>query len=81
MNKADRIILEFVQQNDLLFKPNPQPYFESANEGIAALLEVLDGLYGKADDKAVLVPDMNALLHNPSIEQWRFTESPQFCGS
>jgi hypothetical protein len=78
LNDADRQVLEFVQQNELLFRPDPRPYFESASKGIAGLLELLEGLYGKADDKATLVPDTNALLFNPSIEQWRFHEAPQF---
>jgi PIN domain len=78
VNDADRHVLEFVQQNEILFREDPRSYFESASKGLAALVELLNGLYGKADDKAILVPDTNALLFNPSIEQWRFTDAPKF---
>lgn len=78
MNEADGCILEFIQQKDILFKADPRPYFESANQGIETLTDLLNGLYGRTDGMATLVPDTNALLFNPAIEKWTFTDTPQF---
>jgi hypothetical protein len=41
-------------------------------------LNLLAALYDGAEGEHVYVPDTNALLYNPQMEDWRFDGSPQF---
>jgi hypothetical protein len=49
--------------------------FEKAIEGQIRLLSCL---YDAAEGTCIFVPDTNALLYNPSLEDWEFDTCPQF---
>jgi predicted ribonuclease YlaK len=38
----------------------------------------LDRLYDSSGGEAIYVPDTNALLHNPNLESWAFSETSKF---
>ena len=41
-------------------------------------MATLENLYQPTTSPVVFVPDTNALLYNPAIEDWRFPEAPRF---
>lgn len=49
---------------------------EEACNGIKNLFEevfsIMDGYYGNSTNEIVIIPDTNALLENPMLEQWQF---------
>ena len=49
--------------------------FQKAIDGQIALLA---NLYDGAEGRHIYVPDTNALLHNPNLEDWEFDVSPKF---
>ena len=52
--------------------------FGDAVAAIARLGVLLGNIHSNKVDGAILVPDTNALLHNPAIEEWLFADFPKF---
>lgn len=47
-------------------------------EAMAAQVELISHLYDASEGEQLYVPDTNALLHNPALEDWDFDSSPRF---
>jgi hypothetical protein len=71
-------VMEFIQHQGTLFKDSPKVYFDRAVSALESELALLERLYSHTEDRAIFVPDSNALIHNPYLEKWNFADTPQF---
>jgi hypothetical protein len=78
LKEADDLILLFIQQQGTLFKDDRNSHFSRTDQALESLIALLDRLYGQSQGETVLVPDTNALIFNPAIEEWRFDDAAQF---
>lgn len=68
----------------IIEQQSPTPFIstqEALDRVIRGLTEqtgLLDSLYDSSAGQDVYVPDTNALLYNPQLETWRFSDSPKF---
>lgn len=78
MRKADGAILAAIQQEGTLWDPEVEAPFRRADEAIDQLVGLMGHLYDGSAGRPTYAPDTNALLFNPSLEDWRFEEAPRF---
>jgi len=78
LSRADRAVLGFIEQKETLFKKDAGYYFSEAEKALQAQADLLERLYGSADRQVLVVPDTNALIFNPVLQNWRFDGIPKF---
>jgi hypothetical protein len=78
LEETNTTILELIQQQTPLYTADPNSHFDGALKAIDSQIGLLDRLHGHGDRKPVFVPDTNALIFNPAIEEWRFDGVAQF---
>ena len=78
LKDSNQEVLEVIQQGGATYTPEARLDFEKAYTSLAQQVELVNRLYGAPDDTVVFVPDTNALLYNPDLEDWRFDDAPQF---
>lgn len=71
-------VMDFLQHQGALFKNSPKAHFDRAASALDSQLTLLARLYSHTEGRAIFVPDSNALIHNPHLEQWRFVDAPHF---
>src|SRR5262249_40612083 len=76
--ERDQIILAAVQQNGSPRQGTPQHVLEEVNQALDDQLALITNLFDGSEGGAVVVPDTNALLYNPSLEDWTFDGIPRF---
>jgi len=77
MESRAAILSIIEQENPTLF----DTVHNAARDALDALhqqIGVIDHLYSVSERKVLLVPDTNALFHNPKLESWRFPDAAQF---
>ena len=75
--ESERILLRVIQQDQSTWKQSTQDALTEAVEALEDMTSLVDWLYSETED-AVLVPDTNALLFNPNLSDWRFSEFGKF---
>jgi hypothetical protein len=78
--ESKKIILSVIQQDgeeNTLFG-NCDLAFSEAEKAIGEQIKLLNRLYTISQNKFVIVPDTNALLFNPDIQNWSFDSIEQF---
>lgn len=78
LKESDDKILEVIQQEGITWSQRADAAFSEAIEALGSIVNLLKRLYDMADGRVSFVPDTNALLHNPSLEGWRFDDVPAF---
>lgn len=78
LDESDKLLNQVIEQHDVTHMGNTEEAFLRAGQSLNAILTLLNGLYDSSSGSAVYVPDTNALLYNPNIENWRFVDTPQF---
>ncbi len=78
LKESDVKVLEVIQQDGITWSQQADEAFSAATEALRSNVELLKRLYDGADGRVSFVPDTNALLHNPSLEAWRFDDVPNF---
>ena len=77
LTEAERGIMAVIQQDGALWAARREDALAEALVALDAQVGLLDRLYG-ADGSPALVPDTNALLHNPALEGWQFDDVEAF---
>jgi hypothetical protein len=75
--ETDRIILAAIEQTGTPRGSDPAAVFQEASSCLDKQIGLLAGLYSANGGRPIYVPDTNAILANPSLEDWRFGV-PQF---
>jgi PIN domain len=75
--EADGEIRAFLQR-ETTFRKTAQEAGEYALEAIAKQAELLQRLHDVGGGTDIFLPDTNALLHNPALEDWVFDSSSTF---
>jgi hypothetical protein len=78
--ESKKIILSVIQQDweqNTSFG-NSDLAFSEAEKAIGEQIKLLNRLYTISQNKFVIVPDTNALLFNPDIQNWSFDSIEQF---
>jgi hypothetical protein len=71
-------ISEVIDQSHLCWHSSRQEAWASVEEALDMQIELLNRLYDPTEGAVILMPDTNALLWNPDIEQWRFPDLESF---
>lgn len=74
----DHFILSAIQQNRSPTHASSAEVLKAVNLSLDRQLALVSQLYDASTGEACIVPDTNALLFNPSLEDWRFNEFPSF---
>jgi hypothetical protein len=72
-NESNKKILSVIQQDGNLRAHHPEEPLAKAIQALEKQVNLLFDLYA-ADEVPVLVPDTNALLYNPVLEAWQFSD-------
>jgi hypothetical protein len=78
LSKANNTLYQIIEQHGSTWIVDTSTAFMSASNALDSMVALLNNLYDVSDGASIYVPDTNALLYNPKIEDWRFMESPQF---
>jgi hypothetical protein len=73
---ADYTIGEALQQDGSTLYDSPQEAFDAASKALDTQLELVSHLPAADNPPLVVVPDTNALLANPHLDQWSFAVQP-----
>lgn len=71
-------VTSFLQRQGTLYRSSPKEYCDRAISALESEVSLLERLYSQTEACAIFVPDSNALIHNPHLEEWRFREAPEF---
>lgn len=69
---------ELIDQSHLTWVKTREEAFKKAEEALDKQLELLRNLYDPTEGDPIYVPDTNALIWNPDLEEWRFEGALQF---
>lgn len=71
-------ILSYAEQNQQVWVKSTEEVLSKVLEYIDKQMEVVDSLYDPKEGSLIMVPDTNALLSNPDIENWKFKDVTKF---
>ena len=60
------------------YLPSQEEALSEVYKNLDSQIKLLDNIYDQSSGKILYVPDTNALLVNPRIEQWRFADVSEF---
>lgn len=74
------VILSVIQQqwDQHTYFGNCDQALEDANEALNTQISLLNRLYNVSQNRFVVIPDTNALLFNPDLQNWSFDSVNQF---
>src|SRR5581483_11540937 len=72
----NRELREVIDQSVLVSHKNPQVAFTAADAAVARQLEHLESLDDPSDGRPIFVPDANALVRSPELNEWVFAGVP-----
>ena len=78
LQAAYSTIQDLIDQQTSTYFSTGAEAFKRFEEAIERQRKMLDALYDHAEGEHVYVPDTNALVFNPQLEDWHFDESPRF---
>lgn len=74
-----KAVLSTIEQDGSSWHRSIEEEWASASKALQVQIDSIQNLYGVGEDGVVvLVPDTNALLWHPSLEEWAFEEAPSF---
>jgi hypothetical protein len=71
-------ISELIEQQRGTYTSSLDEVFNEYQAAIEKQINILDALFDPAEGTHVYVPDTNALIYNPALEDWAFDDSPTF---
>ena len=77
LSQADKVLSHTIEQSQTHCKTTDEA-LGKANQALEIQLRLLNRLYDPSQGEATYVPDTNALLYNPKLEAWKFSETPKF---
>jgi hypothetical protein len=60
------------------YVPTIAQVVQETKKNIQKILQLINQLYDPAEGSVIYVPDTNALLYNPTLENWEFQDTPNF---
>jgi hypothetical protein len=78
LREAYSTIKDLIDQQSSTYSSTVADAFKRFEEAIEQERKMVDALYDHAEGEHVYVPDTNALIFNPQLEDWRFDDSPHF---
>jgi PIN domain len=76
--QAQETVQRLIDQSHLTWVKSTAEAFAEAEKALDKQLELIENLYDPVEGTPIYVPDTNALLRNPVLEQWRFDAAPRF---
>ncbi|MDA3791037.1 MAG: PIN domain-containing protein [Desulfobacula sp.] len=77
LKQSDKSITRTIEQEQTWCKTTSEA-FDKADQSLQAQLTLLNHLYDPSEGEPIFVPDTNALIYNPDIEDWKFSNTPKF---
>lgn len=77
-DKADKTLTRICEQSGSTWHKTTDEARVAAANALARQLELVGDLYDPSEGVPVYVPDTNALLHNPDLDEWTFSGSKRF---
>lgn len=78
LEKTDKTLTKMLEQSGSTWHKTTAEAKAAADKALDEQLRMLRDLYDAAEGVAVFVPDTNALLHNPDLDQWTFAAAKTF---
>jgi hypothetical protein len=78
LRQTSAIATELIDQSGATWTTSVTMAADEFEKAINEQVRLLAALYDGAEGEHVYVPDTNALVHNPQLEDWRFAGSPRF---
>jgi hypothetical protein len=78
LKESERTVLAAIEQNGSPLGGSPQEVFDSVAQALGEQVALVTNLFDATGAEAVYVPDTNALLYNPQLEDWTFPDAPRF---
>jgi rRNA-processing protein FCF1 len=78
LKASQESLRELIDQSHLTWVKTTDEAFAEAEKALNTQLELIANLYDPIEGTPIYVPDTNALLWNPDLEQWRFDDAPRF---
>ena len=75
--EAEEPVRDIIDQSSTYFA-TVEGALEEAIGGIRTQVEQVNSLYDPTPGEPVFVPDTNAVVHNPDLEEWTFDDAPRF---
>lgn len=76
--ESDRVVMGAIQQVGLPAGSTTQEILRDVHRALDRELSLIAALYDGSSTETIVVPDTNALLYNPHIEDWTFDDLPRF---
>ncbi len=74
----DKSIRSIIEQQGRTYESSKVPFLNEAIRLIDEQISLLQTIYGERAGSTIIVPDTNALIYNPSLEDWTFDNIPKF---
>src|SRR5690606_3664276 len=71
-------VLKNIEQNNQVWHHSIEKVISEISAEMAKQRKLIDALFTPVESKYILVPDTNALLLNPNLDKWEFTDITQF---
>ena len=78
LNGVLKIIRDSVEQNGTTWWKTKNEAVDGFRKLIDQVIATFDDFYGTSSNVTLAIPDTNALLGNPDVEQWQFESVDQF---
>lgn len=78
LDSSNETIREIIEQSKLSWIDSIDEARTRVNEALDTQAALLERLHDVGDGADIFVPDTNALLHHPDLEQWAFAGSSDF---
>jgi hypothetical protein len=76
--KATEVVHAIIEQSERTYTRTTEEALDEALEALREQVEAVEALYDPAPGEPVFVPDANAVIWNPDLEQWTFDAAPRF---
>lgn len=70
LDKANEAVTNVIEQRSTLFHSSADAAFSRAGKALETATGLVPRLYSAEEDEMILVPDTNAVLHNPDLDTW-----------
>jgi PIN domain len=72
LDESEKSIQRRIEQRDWTWDETTEEAFAKVDDALTKELALVGDLYDASGGRPVYVPDTNALLHNPDLDQWSF---------
>lgn len=78
VNQKTETVLGVIEQSTLRWDTSIETILCLAIEAIDKQIKILEGVYDPIPGENIYIPDTNALLENPNIEKWTFSQTAEY---